>query len=109
MRKIDAWGQPIPRVGDVVASLALDSDPGTVVKVLQVNANGPYVVAVKWFTWDGGRTEERQGHNHHLQPQARDSKVCARGCGFRHRHAEWESCTQPNSQALLCKSPEELA
>ena len=58
MRKLDAWGKPLPRVGDVVASLALDSDPGTVVKILQVNANGPFVVAVKWFTWDNGRTTE---------------------------------------------------
>ena len=58
MRKLDAWGKPLPRVGDVVASLALDSDPGTVVKILQVNANGAHVVAVKWFTWDNGRTSE---------------------------------------------------
>ena len=36
----------------------MDSDPGTVVKILQVNANGPFVVAVKWFTWDNGRTTE---------------------------------------------------
>ena len=33
-------------------------DPGTVVKILQVNANGAHVVAVKWFTWDNGRTSE---------------------------------------------------
>ena len=58
MRKLDAWGKRLPRVGDIVASLALDSDPGTVVKILQVNANGAWVVAVKWFTWDGGRTTE---------------------------------------------------
>jgi len=58
MRKIDAWGQPIPRVGDIVQSVDLDNDPGTVVKILQVNANGAWVVAVKWFTWDGGRTTE---------------------------------------------------
>ena len=58
MRKLDAWGKPIPRVGDVVMSLPLEGDPGTVVKILQVNANGPYVVAVKWFTWDNGRTTE---------------------------------------------------
>jgi hypothetical protein len=58
MRKQDAWGKPILRVGDVVQSLPLKDDPGTVVKILQVNANGAWVVAVKWFTWDGGRTTE---------------------------------------------------
>ena len=58
MRKIDAWGQPIPRVGDIVKSITLEGDPGTVTKILQVNANGAWVVAVKWFTWDGGRTTE---------------------------------------------------
>ena len=58
MRKLDAWGKPLPRVGDVVMSLPLEGDPGTVVKILQVNANGPFVVAVKWFTWDNGRTTE---------------------------------------------------
>ena len=58
MRKLDAWGKPIPRVGDVVMSLPLEGDPGTVVKILQVNANGAWVVAVKWFTWDNGRTTE---------------------------------------------------
>ena len=58
MRKKDAWGQPLPRIGDIVMSLPLEGDPGTVVKILQVNANGPYVVAVKWFTWDNGRTTE---------------------------------------------------
>ena len=58
MRRTDHHGDIIPRVGDIVASRALDSDPGTVVKILQVNANGPYVVAVKWFTWDNGRTTE---------------------------------------------------
>ena len=58
MRRKDAHGDIIPRVGDVVASRALDSDPGTVIKILQVNANGATCVAVKWFTWDNGRTTE---------------------------------------------------
>ena len=60
MRKKDAWGQPILKVGDVVRTHVVhqDNDPGTVVKILQVNANGAYVVAVKWFTWDNGRTTE---------------------------------------------------
>ena len=63
MRKHDAWGKPILRVGDVVQSLPIhqDSDPGTVVKILQANANGAYVVAVQWFTWQtsgGQRTTE---------------------------------------------------
>jgi hypothetical protein len=58
MRKIDAWGQPIPRVGDIVKSVTLEGDPGTVTKILQVNANGAYVVAVKWFTWNEGRTSQ---------------------------------------------------
>ena len=58
MRKKDAWGEPLLRVGDVVESLALPGDPGTVTKILQVNANGAYVVAVKWFTWDNSRTTE---------------------------------------------------
>ena len=56
MRKTDAWGKPILKVGDIVQSLPLKDDPGTVVKILQVNANGAHVVAVKWFTWDNGRT-----------------------------------------------------
>ena len=55
VRKEDAFGNPLLRVGDVVASLALESDPGTVTRILQVNANGAYVVEVKWFTWDNGR------------------------------------------------------
>ena len=61
MRRIDAWGKPIPRVGDIVQSVDLDHAPGTVVKILQVNANGAHVVAVQWFTWqttDGQRTTE---------------------------------------------------
>jgi hypothetical protein len=58
MRRKDHHGDIIPRVGDVVASRALDSDPGTVIKILQVNANGATCVAVKWFTWDNGRTTE---------------------------------------------------
>jgi hypothetical protein len=57
-RKKDAWGQPLLRVGDVVRSVPLKDDPGTVTKILQVNANGASVVAVKWFTWDNGRTSE---------------------------------------------------
>ncbi len=63
MRKRDAWGQPLLKVGDVVRTHVIhqDSDPGTVVKILQVNANGAYVVAVQWFTWQtasGQRTTE---------------------------------------------------
>ena len=58
MRKTDARGKPIPRVGDIVESFPIVGDPGTVTKILQVNANGAYVVAVKWFTWDNGRTTE---------------------------------------------------
>jgi hypothetical protein len=46
------------KVGDVVQSLPLKDDPGTVVKILQVNANGAHVVAVKWFTWNNGATSE---------------------------------------------------
>ena len=58
MRKKDAWGNPILRVGDVVNTEGIPNDPGTIVKILQVNANGVYLVAVKWFTWDNGRTTE---------------------------------------------------
>ena len=58
VRRKDAWGKPSLRVGDVVPSVPLKDDPGTVVKIRQVNANGAWVVAVKWFTWDGGRTTE---------------------------------------------------
>ena len=58
MRKHDAWGQPIPRVGDIVKSTTLEGDPGTVTKILQVNANGAYVVQVKWFTWNNSCTSE---------------------------------------------------
>ena len=58
MRKQDAWGNPICRVGDVVQSLTLKGDPGTVTKILQVNANGAYIVEVKWFTWKGGSSSE---------------------------------------------------
>ena len=57
-RKKDAWGQPLLRVGDVVRSLPCKDDPGTVTQILQVNANGVYLVAVKWFSWDNGRTSE---------------------------------------------------
>ena len=58
MRKNDAWGKPLPRVGDVVKSITLEGDPGTVTKIIQVNANGAYVVQVKWFTWNGGSSSE---------------------------------------------------
>ena len=58
MRRKDHHGDIIPRVGDVVMSRALDGDPGTVIKILQVNANGATCVAVKWFVWDNGRTTE---------------------------------------------------
>jgi len=58
MRKQDAWKKPILQVGDIVESVPLEGDPGTVIKILQVNANGAYVVAVKWFTWDNSRTTE---------------------------------------------------
>ena len=60
-RNKDAWGQPLLRVGDVVRSLPLKDDPGTVVKILQVNANGVHLVAVKWFSWDNGRTTQEYG------------------------------------------------
>lgn len=58
MRKQDAWGNPILRVGDIVKSTILDDDPGTVTKIVQVNANGAYVVAVKWFSWNNSATSE---------------------------------------------------
>ena len=58
MRKIDAWGKPIPRVGDIVKSITLEGDPGTVTRILQVNANGAFVVQVKWFSWNKGCTSE---------------------------------------------------
>jgi hypothetical protein len=58
MRRKDAHGDIIPRVGDIVISRALQGDPGTVTKILQVNANGATCVAVKWFVWDNGRTTE---------------------------------------------------
>ena len=58
MRKSDAWGNPLLRVGDVVRSLPLKDDPGTVTKILQVNANGVHLVAVKWFSWGDGRTTQ---------------------------------------------------
>ena len=52
-RKHDAFGQPLLRVGDVVRTIVIhqDNDPGTVTKILQVNANGPWVVQVQWFKW----------------------------------------------------------
>ena len=58
MRKQDAWGKPILRVGDVVTSIPLKDDPGTVIKITEVNANGAHVVAVKWFVWSNSRTTE---------------------------------------------------
>ncbi len=58
MRKSDAWGNPLLRVGDVVRSLPLKDDSGTVTKILQVNANGVYLVAVKWFSWGDGQTTQ---------------------------------------------------
>ena len=58
MRKQDAWGKPLVKVGDVVEAIAIPNDPGTVTKIIQVNANGAHVVAVKWFTWDNGRTTQ---------------------------------------------------
>ena len=54
MRKQDAWGKPILRQGDVVRSLHdTDSNPdmGTVTRIIQVNANGAYIVRVNWFQW----------------------------------------------------------
>jgi len=58
MRKLDAWGKPTLKVGDVVESIPLKDDPGTVMKIIQVNANGPFYVAVKWFTWNNSSTTE---------------------------------------------------
>jgi hypothetical protein len=58
MRKKDAWGKPILRVGDVVTSIPLKDDPGTVMKILKVNANGAHYVAVRWFVWGNGTTTE---------------------------------------------------
>jgi len=54
MRKQDAFGQPLLRVGDIVRTIVVhqDNDPGTVTKILQVNANGPWVVQVHWFSWE---------------------------------------------------------
>jgi len=60
MRKRDAWGKPILRVGDIVNTEGIPNDPGTIVKILQVNANGAHLVAVKWFVWDGGRTTQER-------------------------------------------------
>ena len=54
MRKNDAWGNPILQQGDVVRSRwdrEEDPDFGTVTKIIQVNANGAYVVRVNWFQW----------------------------------------------------------
>ena len=70
MRKKDAWGKPILKVGDVVTSIPLKDDPGTITKILQVNANGAHYVAVKWFTWDNGRTTEESVRELELVSQA---------------------------------------
>ena len=74
MRRTDHHGDIIPRVGDVVTSRALDSDPGTVTKILQVNANGAVCVAVKWFTWDNGRTSEEHVRELGLISEAQNEK-----------------------------------
>ena len=60
MRRTDAHGDTIPRPGDIVVLRADQAlrDPGTVTKILQINANGATCVAVKWFAWDNGRTTE---------------------------------------------------
>ncbi len=73
MRRTDAWGKPILRVGDIVQCLP-QKDPGTVVKILQVNANGAHVVAVKWFTWDNGRTSEEHVRELELISEAQNEK-----------------------------------
>ena len=59
-RKHDAFGQPLLKVGDIVRSIPkhLDPDPGTVVRILQVNANGAYLVEVQWFTWNNSATSQ---------------------------------------------------
>ena len=54
MRKQDAWGKPILRQGDIVRSrfdTDVEPDMGTVTKIVQVNANGAYLVRVNWFQW----------------------------------------------------------
>jgi hypothetical protein len=48
----------ILKIGDVVESTTLPGDPGTVTKILENNAKGPYIVEVRWFIWDGGRSSE---------------------------------------------------
>jgi hypothetical protein len=59
MRKQDAWGKPILQIGDVVTSIPLKDDPGTVTRILQVNSNGAFLVEVKWFQWNNGsKTQE---------------------------------------------------
>ena len=65
MRKSDAWGKPLLQVGDIVDD-SLRIDKGTVVKIVQVNANGPYVVAVQWFTWNNSATTEEYITELHL-------------------------------------------
>ena len=54
MRKQDAGGKPILRQGDIVRSrfdTDVEPDMGTVTKIVQVNANGAYIVRVNWFQW----------------------------------------------------------
>ena len=54
VRKQDAWGKPILRQGDIVRSrfdTDVEPDMGTVTKIMQVNANGAYIVRVNWFQW----------------------------------------------------------
>ena len=74
MRKRDAWGKPILQVGDIVQSLPLKDDPGTVMKILQVNANGPFYVAVKWFSWNSGSTTEENVRELELISEAQNQK-----------------------------------
>jgi len=68
MRKQDAWGKPILRVGDIV-QFASARFPGTVVKILQINANGATRVAVKWFTWNSGTTTEESAYELELMSE----------------------------------------
>jgi len=75
MRKQDHLGRPLLRVGDIVRSIPkhLDPDPGTVTRILQVNANGAYLVEVQWFTWNSGA---------HTQFRCRDSKEAIGSSGL---------------------------
>jgi len=71
MRKRDAWGNPILQIGDVVRSLPLKDDPGTVTRILQNNANGAFVVEVKWFSWNNGATSQENVRELELVSKAR--------------------------------------